>query len=101
MQINKTNAFARSARRLHKNQAVSLERCIEKIRIDPTIGESKKGDCLGVRVYKIHMLDQLTLLAYTYNEAKKEIILLDVGSHENFYRNLKNSCNIILNVNCF
>ena len=89
MQINKTNIFARSARRLHTNQAISLENCIDKICADPTIGENKKGDCLGVKVYKFHMINQLTLLAYKYNELKKEIILLDVGSHENFYRNLK------------
>jgi len=52
-------------------------------------GENKKGDCLGVKVYRFYMTDQLTLLAYKYYESKKEIILLDVGSHENFYRNLK------------
>jgi len=89
VQINKTNAFARSARRLHKNQAISLENCIEEIRVNPTIGEGKKGDCSGIRVYKFHMLDQLSLLAYKYDETREEIILLDVGSHENFYRNLK------------
>lgn len=89
MQINKTNIFARSAKRLHKNQAIILETYIEKICANPTIGEDKKGDCLGVKVYKFRMLDQLTLLAYKYNESQEEIILLDVGSHENFYRNLK------------
>lgn len=89
MQINKTNVFARSAKRLHKNQAISLEDCIERICANPMLGEDKKGDCLGVKVYKFHMLDQLTLLAYKYNEAREEIILLAVGSHDNFYRNLK------------
>ncbi|MEI8054655.1 MAG: type II toxin-antitoxin system RelE/ParE family toxin [bacterium] len=89
MQINKTNAFKRSAKRLHNNQAISLEKSIEKIRVNPNIGENKKGDCLGVKVYKFHMIGQLTLIAYKYYESKKEIILLDVGTHENFYRNLK------------
>jgi mRNA-degrading endonuclease YafQ of YafQ-DinJ toxin-antitoxin module len=32
----------------------------------------------------------LTLLAYTYEEEVVTLTLLALGSHENFYRNLKN-----------
>ena len=55
---------------------------------DPSIGEEKVGDLAGVRVYKFKINKQLILLSYTYDEI--EINLLTFGSHENFYRDLKN-----------
>ena len=47
----------------------------------------KKGDLAGVFVYKFKCIGQLTLLAYEYDTATRKLLLL--GSHENFYRNLK------------
>lgn len=54
---------------------------------NPEIGELKKGDLAGIRVYKFYMGKQLTLLAYQYSE--KKLALLSLSSHENFYRDLK------------
>jgi len=54
---------------------------------DPTIGEAKKGDLAGVFVYKFKCSGHLTLLAYEYHPGT--LLLLLLGSHENFYRDLK------------
>jgi len=62
---------------------------VHKIAENPKIGELKKGDLSGVRVYKFDLLNQQMLLAYV--ELKKEITLIFFGSHENFYRDLKKS----------
>lgn len=49
----------------------------------------KKGDLSEVKVYKFKMVKQLILLAYKVNKNEFQIILLAIGSHENFYRDLK------------
>ena len=79
-----TNHFKRVAKKLHRNQIPVLEKAIETIQADPTLGESKVGDLLGVRVYKFHILSQLMLLAYAYDESADEMTLLYVAPHENF-----------------
>ena len=88
MQILQTNLFRKAVKKLHKNQKRSLDRALQKIISDPALGESKTGDFSGVRVYKFKMLNQLTLLAYIYDNNNR-IILLVFGTHENFYRDLK------------
>ncbi|WP_273789696.1 type II toxin-antitoxin system RelE/ParE family toxin [Bartonella sp. ML70XJBT] len=55
----------------------------------PTIGQAKTGDLSGVFVYKFKMAKQLTLLAYSYEDHTITLTLLALGSHENFYRDLK------------
>ena len=52
-----------------------------------TIGQEKKGDLVGVFVYKFKVHNQEMLLAYEWNAQKR--LLLALGVHENFYRNLK------------
>ena len=66
-----------------------MDGAIKQIIKNPSIGELKKGDLNGVQVYKFKMVNQLTLLAYDFNADKKQLILLALGSHENFYRDLK------------
>ena len=89
MKVFITNTFKRAARKLHRNQVVVLEDAIKKIKSNPGIGEFKVGDLAGVRVYKFHILKQLVLLAYIYDEMQREITLLAFSSHENFYDKLK------------
>lgn len=90
MIIQQTPSFSRNIKKLHKNQKKDLDEAIKAIMKDPSIGEMKKGDLNGVQVYKFKMVNQLTLLAYDYTPSKKQLILLALGSHENFYRDLKN-----------
>jgi hypothetical protein len=61
---------------------------IRYITDNPEVGELKTGDLAGVRVHKFRMHDQQILLAYEYN-SKTVILLMAIGVHENFYRDLK------------
>jgi mRNA-degrading endonuclease RelE of RelBE toxin-antitoxin system len=90
--INKiTNIFKKSTKKLMKNQISIVEDAIDEIIKDPEIGELKKGDLAGIRVYKFRIHQQLMLLAYQCSD--KEIILLSLNHHENFYRDLKKHIN--------
>ncbi len=89
MVLLQTPSFKKAVQKLHKNQVVELEAAIKLIVQDPYIGEAKKGDLAGVRVYKLRIISHLTLIAYQINNIEHQIILLSCGSHENFYRDLK------------
>ncbi len=93
MKVFLTNTFERATKKLHSNQLIFLKKAIRDIQAKPFDGEMKKGDLSGIRVYKFHVLHQLVLLAYTYDEQKKEITLISFSPHENFYKNLKNQLN--------
>lgn len=85
--VLQTNIFSKNKKRLHKNQVKELDDVIMKILKDPEIGEQKKGDLQGVYVYKCKITKSVYLVAYKFDEAT--LTLLMVGSHENFYRDLK------------
>jgi len=87
MKILQTNNFKRKVKNLHKDEKIEVDKAIKKIQKNTEIGEAKKGDLLGVWVYKFKMKSKKILLAYSFDE--KTIILLALGSHENFYRDLK------------
>ena len=89
MNILQTPAFSKEVKKLHKNQRKELDEAVKKVVEDPDIGDLKKGDLSGVQVYKFKMVNQLTLLAYKFYPQKEQLILLALGSHENFYRDLK------------
>jgi len=76
-------------RKLHNNQLPKLDEATKQIQDNPHIRELKLGDLAGVRVYKFSIFNQLTLLAYFYNEQDNKLTLLALASHENFYRDLK------------
>lgn len=84
-----TPTFKRAVKRLHKQHKKELDGAVRAIATDPAIGESKIGDLAGVRVHKFKMRSQTTLLAYEFLEADGAVKLLALGSHENFYRDLK------------
>jgi mRNA-degrading endonuclease YafQ of YafQ-DinJ toxin-antitoxin module len=89
MDIVQTPEFKKQVKKLYKNQKNQLDEAVKVIMKDPFVGVSKKGDLSGVRVYKFNMVNQLTLLAYEFNSHQIQLILLALGSHENFYRGLK------------
>lgn len=91
MKILQSNTFRKAIKKFHRNQFPELKKAIEKITDDPSLGDLKKGDLAGVRVYKFHIHHQLVLLAYLYAEKKQDslLTLLDISSHENFYADLK------------
>ncbi len=89
MQILQTKAFHNATKKLHPNQKKDLDDAVKVVAHDPHVGEAKLGDLAGVHVYKFKMAKQLTLLAHTYDNQTITLILLALGSHENFYRDLK------------
>lgn len=91
MIIHITHSFKSTAKKLPTKQKLIVENVIEKIANDPTIGEQKKGDLAEVFIYKFKIHHQLMLLAYTYYKSGKQetITPLSLGTHENFYRDLK------------
>ena len=91
MKVVQTNFFRRAVKKLHANQKADLDKAVEAIMKCPDIGQSKTGDLSGVLVYKFKMVKQLTLLAYTYHDQTITLTLLALGTHENFYRDLKKS----------
>ena len=81
------SGFRRAYKRLHPNQKADVDDAVAAIAADPTLGEGKKGDLVGVFVYKFQCVGKLFLLAYEYDPTTR--LLLLVGTHENFYRELK------------
>ena len=80
--------FGRKVKKLSRKEKEILDEQIQKILDSPGIGEEKKGDLLGVRVLKFKINKQEMLLAY--QDSDKELVLLTIGSHENYYRDLMN-----------
>ena len=87
IRVQQANGFLRVYKMLHNNQKDVVDRTVADMVHDPSIGEAKKGDLSGVYVHKFDCVNQMFLLAYEYDPATR--VLLLVGAHENFYRNLK------------
>ena len=83
--------FTKAVTKLHSNQKSDLDKAVQLLIADPMIGDSKAGDLAGVRVHKFKIVNQLNLLAYSYGDEILTLTLLALGSHENFYRDLKQS----------
>ena len=89
MEVLQTNRFKKAYKKLHPNQLAEVNAAIETIINDPEIGEQKKGNLSWLRVYKFKVLGQLTLLGYSVETVDRIVLtLVDIGSHENFYRDL-------------
>ena len=87
VQLEQKPAFKRVYKKLHDNQREAVHLAIRAVLADPKLGEEKKGDLAGVFVYKFDCVNQQYLLAYQWDQTKR--VLLALGPHENFYRNLK------------
>ncbi len=89
MQVLQTTRFKKAVKKLYKKHKQDLDGAIREIMADTSLGEMKVGDLAGTQVYKFKMSGQLTLLAYRIDKNIVTLTLLALGSHENFYRNLK------------
>ncbi|MDN3699228.1 type II toxin-antitoxin system RelE/ParE family toxin [Vibrio clamense] len=87
--ILQTPTFKKAVKKLHKNQKTDLDNAIRALMEDPYLGEQKKGDLSFLRVHKFKMVKQLTLLGYSYEDGTVTLELMALGSHENFYRDMK------------
>ena len=87
MKIYQSRSFEKKTKRMHKREKYLLDQEIRSIADNPSIGEEKKGDFRGVYVYKVKIKSLQYLLAYRKIKSNLELIM--IGSHENYYRDLK------------
>jgi len=87
--VQQTRRFSRQYKKLHDNIVADVDSAVDEVRLNPEIGERKKGDLAALRVFKFRSGGQLYLLGYTLDEGVCLIYLEAVGPHENFYRDLK------------
>ncbi len=64
MKILQMPRFKRDVKKLSRPFQLVVLDAVEDIKANPGIGELKKGDLQGFRVYKFKMNRQLILLAY-------------------------------------
>lgn len=94
MKPNYKRPFAQYVKKAHKPLQLAIEDAVELVCESPEIGEPKVGDLAGIRVYKLRFNRQEYLMAYRPpgKDLPLEFLIIDfyqVGSHENFYDELK------------
>ncbi len=89
MQIVQTAKFKKVYKKLPESHRQELNKVLNVILSDPTLGEQKKGDLCWLRVYKCKIANNLTLIGYHIDDRHLVLTFVAIGSHENFYRDLK------------
>lgn len=89
--IKQMPSFKRAYKKHQKKQKTLTNQAILEIIKNPRIGQEKNGDLSDIFVYKMKMDQQELLLAYEWDEHQR--LLLALGVHENFYRDLKKKIN--------
>jgi mRNA-degrading endonuclease RelE of RelBE toxin-antitoxin system len=87
-----TPTFVRAIKKLHAKDKLAVDKAVKAIASNAAIGDEKKGDLAGTFVYKFKINKQEVLLAYRLAPDKfapESVQLLNIGSHENFYTELK------------
>jgi CRISPR/Cas system CSM-associated protein Csm4 (group 5 of RAMP superfamily) len=87
MKIYQSRLFEKKVKKMTKAEKEALDREVKSIAANLNIGEEKKGDLKDVLVHKFKLKTNLYLLAY--RKADKDLELVMIGSHENYYRDLK------------
>ena len=91
--VSATPTFEKAAKKLHSKDKKTVDSAVRNIAIQPGIGNAKKGDLTGVYVYKFKINKQEVLMSYQIlgspGSVNAEMVLLALGSHENFYTKLK------------
>jgi hypothetical protein len=86
-QVFQSALFARKKKKMTKGEIAVLDGEVRRICEAPEIGEAKRGELTGVLVHKFKVREKLFLLAYEFDA--NEVVLLSIGPHENFCRDLK------------
>jgi ParE-like toxin of type II ParDE toxin-antitoxin system len=81
--------FTKAKRRLPPTSQLAVDDAVRRIAQDPLTGEPKTGRLKGIRVEKFKVGPQQLLLAYQFDAKANRLDFLDVGVHENFYRDLQ------------
>lgn len=80
-------AFKRVYKKLSTSGQTAVDDAVRLIVANPELGAAKKGDFAGAHVYTFPLNRQEMLLAYE-SDSKTRVLLL-LGSHENFDRDLR------------
>ena len=94
MQANFKRPFAQYVKKANRPLQLAIEDAVLLVCRTPGLGEFKTGDLAGVQVYKFRFNRQEYLIAYRApaTDAPLEFLVIDfyqIGSHENFYGELK------------
>jgi hypothetical protein len=81
--------FGKAKKRLPAAAQLEVDEAVKRIVKDPLSGEPKTGALQGVRVVKFKVSQLQLLLAYQFDPKRNVVEALDVGPHENFYRELQ------------
>jgi mRNA-degrading endonuclease RelE of RelBE toxin-antitoxin system len=81
--------FGKAKRRLPATAQLEVDETVKRVIPDPLVGEPKVGALKRVRVVKFKVQTQQLLVAYQFDAKRNVIEVLDVGPHENFYRELQ------------
>lgn len=87
IEVRQMPVFKKAYKKMPKSHQLIINDAVRVIINNPKIGEEKKGDLAGVYVYKFKINHQQFLLAYAWDPSLR--VLLALGVHENFYRDLK------------
>lgn len=88
-QVEQTRRFSRAYKKLHGNIIQDIDEAVFVVAENPDIGEKKKGDLADLWVHKFRSQGQLWLLGHSRDDGIHLIYLEAIGSHENFYRDIK------------
>ena len=103
MRVRYKKPFAQFVKKSRKPLQSKIEDEVAKICQNPRLGKQKTGDLKDVFVHKFHFNQQEYLMAYQcgYEINQLHIVWIDfyqVGSHENFYTQLKKVIRLIWNI---
>jgi mRNA interferase RelE/StbE len=87
VKIYQSRSFEQKVKKMPKQEKTVLDQQIRRIAEDPAVGEEKKGDLKGVFIHKFKLKTIQYLLAY--RKVGKDLELIMIGPHENYYRDLK------------
>lgn len=88
MRIFQSRSFERKVKKISAQGKGILDKEIRKIADNLSIGDEKKGDLRGIFIHKFKIKTAEYLLAYRV--IGKDLELIMIGPHENYYRDLKN-----------
>jgi hypothetical protein len=96
MRTTYKKAFAQFVKKASKPLQLTIEIKVAEVCSNPKLGQQKQGDLQGVFVYKFRFNTQEYLMAYKFDHlaGKTELTWIEfcqIGSHENFYTQLKKS----------
>lgn len=89
MIVKQTSIFKRRVKKMHSQEKKAFDQVVRQIMSDPTIGEMKRGELAGIQVYKYKLNTQQYLIAYKYIDDELLLTFIELGTHENFYRDLQ------------